>query len=179
MHTGKTNLLFGPYRPPPLRVGDRTLCIYRDAEVVVFGWSAAPIPWPRCYVLGTRAAGQGLLIEDELARAVRNESSMAIQHWWGVCEVTVGKWRRALRVGRTDSEGSRRLIRRAAQTGLNARRNYAAAEVRLWEDRELELLGTLTDPELAARTGRTVSAVSTMRWYLGIPAVRAARPSRP
>jgi hypothetical protein len=35
MDATKTQLLFGPYRPPPLRVGDRALCRYRDTEVVV------------------------------------------------------------------------------------------------------------------------------------------------
>jgi hypothetical protein len=28
-------LLHGPYRPPPLRKGDRATCSYREAEVVI------------------------------------------------------------------------------------------------------------------------------------------------
>jgi hypothetical protein len=177
--SAKTKLLFGPYRPPRLKVWQRASCLYRDTEVVIFGWTAAKIPWPRCYVAGTRAAGQGLLVDDELARAVRSESSAAIQHWWGVCSVTVTKWRRALGVGRKGSEGSCRLIRRAAETGLSACRNYAPpAEVRLWAAWELALLGERPDAVVAARTGRTVSAVSTRRRQMGIPAVRAGRPTR-
>jgi hypothetical protein len=30
-----TRLHFGPYKPPSLKKGDRTFCLYRDAEVVV------------------------------------------------------------------------------------------------------------------------------------------------
>jgi hypothetical protein len=33
-------LLFGPYRPPPLKRGDRAVCLARDADVVVTGISA-------------------------------------------------------------------------------------------------------------------------------------------
>jgi hypothetical protein len=168
----KRALLFGPYKPPPLKVGDRTVCLYRDAEVVVFDWSLAPIPWPLCYHVGTRAFGKGLLVDEELARAVRHESSTAIQFWWGVCEVTVGKWRRALGVGRKDAEGSRRLILQAAEGGLNARPNCTATTVKLWTAEELALLGQLSDIEVARRTGRTRAAVYTRRHHLGIPAAR-------
>jgi hypothetical protein len=41
-------LLFGPYRAPPLRRGDRAFCRVRDREVVITGWSDAPLSWPRC-----------------------------------------------------------------------------------------------------------------------------------
>ncbi len=101
----KTKLWFGPYRTPRLKVGQRTTCLYRDTDLVIFGWTAARIPLPRCYVAGTRAAGQGLLVNEELARAIRCESAAAIRHWWGVCGATVTKWRRTLGIGRTGSEG--------------------------------------------------------------------------
>jgi hypothetical protein len=55
----------------------------RDCEVVITGLSDARIPWPRCRHLHTRS-GPGLLIDDELARAVRLESPEAIKHRWGV-----------------------------------------------------------------------------------------------
>jgi hypothetical protein len=70
-------LLFGPYRAPALRRGDRAYCLYRDAAVVVCGWTYAPAPWPRCYQVGRRGTGRGLLVEEGLARAVRHESAAA------------------------------------------------------------------------------------------------------
>jgi hypothetical protein len=62
----RTELLHGPYTPPPVRRGDRANCLYRDAEVVVTGWTEARIPWPRCHP-GNRGGGAGLLVDEELA----------------------------------------------------------------------------------------------------------------
>lgn len=53
MESDKTVLLFGPYQPPSLKPGDVTSCLYRDRDVMVFGWSDAPIPWPLCWVVGS------------------------------------------------------------------------------------------------------------------------------
>ena len=106
-------LLYGPYRHPALRVGQRAMCLYRDAEVVVYGWSAARIAWPLCYHVGTRAFGKGLLVDEELARAVRLESAVAVAHWWGVSRATVRKWRKVVGAGRKNNPGSQRLIRAA------------------------------------------------------------------
>src|SRR5262245_10036279 len=174
MDAARTTLLFGPYTPPPLKVGDRLFCHYRDAEVVVYDWSTAPAPWPLCYQVGSGGAGKGILVDDELARAIRHESAAAVQHWWGVCQTTVCKWRAALGVWRVDAEGSRRLIHRSAVNGLNARRSVAAREVRLWTAAELELLGTLPDAEVGLRTDRTYHAVRMMRRQRRLPALRGA-----
>jgi hypothetical protein len=57
-----------------------------------------------------------------LARAVRHESVVAIQHWWGVCNGVVHRWRRALGVGRMDNPGSRRLILAASAKGADVTR---------------------------------------------------------
>lgn len=159
----KTALLFGPYRPPAVQVGDRVFCLLRGAEVVVYDWTLAPIPWPLCYLAGTRAFGKGFLSDEDMVRAVRNESSCAVQHWWGVSRKAVNNWRRALGVHRTEPEGSRRLIRQAALGGLNARRKHSPAAVRIWGPEEIELLGRLSDAEVARRTGRTLKAVTMMR----------------
>jgi hypothetical protein len=72
-------LLFGPYEPPPLRTGDRATCLYRDALVVVTSWSDRRISWPRCLALGHRG-GAGLLVEEELARAITHESAAALMY---------------------------------------------------------------------------------------------------
>src|SRR5207249_3511763 len=103
-------LLFGPYKAPPLRRGDRAFCLFRDCAVVVTGWSDAPIPWPRCRRLMPPVQGYGLLIDDELARAVRHESAAAVAHWWGVHRTAVRRWRAALEVSRTNNEGTHRLV---------------------------------------------------------------------
>jgi hypothetical protein len=172
MSTAKTSLLFAPYRPPTLKVGDRILCLYRDAEVLVYDWSLAPVPWPLCYEVGKRGAGKGILVDEELARAIQHESALAIQQWWGVCQKTVCKWRAALGIHRLAAEGSRLLIHQAARNGLNARQQGARGEIRLWTDGELALLGTLPDVEVARRTGRTYHAVRIMRGQRGLPAVQ-------
>src|SRR4051794_16823394 len=91
----KTALLFGPYQLPVLKVGSRASCLYRDAEVVIYGWTGAPISWPLCYLAGTRAVARGILVNEELVRAIKHESGLAIQHWWDVSRGTVRRWRRA------------------------------------------------------------------------------------
>jgi hypothetical protein len=52
---------------------------HTEADVVVTGWSEGRIPWPRCRRLG-RNGGNGLLVDEELARAVRSESKRAIRY---------------------------------------------------------------------------------------------------
>src|SRR3712207_3633587 len=110
-------LLFGPYKAPPLRRGDRAFCLFRDCDVVVTSWTDAPIPWPRCRALDGPGGGSGLLVDEELARVVRHEAAAAVRYWWGASEGAVWRWRRALGVGRADPEGSRPLIQAAAETG--------------------------------------------------------------
>jgi hypothetical protein len=53
-HADCVKLLFGPYRPPVLRKGDRAFCLFRDCAVVVTSWTDARIPWPRCRALDGR-----------------------------------------------------------------------------------------------------------------------------
>src|SRR5436190_23997427 len=115
-------LLHGPYEPPALRKGDRTTCLYRDALVVVTSWSDGRIPWPRCRAIGHRG-GSGLLVEEELARAVRSESAAALCYWWGISGNTATLWRQALGVeGSAGTEGSQRLLRAAQQRAAAAMR---------------------------------------------------------
>src|SRR5262245_26109787 len=80
----RVKLLFGPYQAPALRQGDRAFCLLRDCDVVITSWSSGRIPWPRCRpVDGYHGGGWGLLLDEELARAVRHESAAAVCHWWG------------------------------------------------------------------------------------------------
>src|SRR5262245_7813231 len=112
-------LLAGPYTPPPLRRGDRATCLYRDADVVVTSWTSAPIPWPRCCRPRTHGGGSGLLLDEELARAVRTESAAAVCYWWGETPGVVWRWRKALGVTRWGTPGSLLLHREVSERGAD------------------------------------------------------------
>jgi hypothetical protein len=189
----RVKLLFGPYEAPPLRRGSRAFCLYRDGAVVITGWTDARIPWPRCVRLEPPRRGPGLLKDEELARAIRHESAAAVMHWWGASKTAVQNWRRAFGVGRTDNEGTRRLVRAAAENGAEAlqAREWTEAEREArrlravamdlgrnlatgyhgprWTPAGIALLGTAPDEEVARRTGRTVGAVRQKREELGVP----------
>src|SRR5262245_37896279 len=113
--------LFSNYQAPRLRRGDRAWCLYRDCLVVVTGGSDARIPWPLCVTLHRRGSPSGLLVDEELARAVRHESCAAVVHWWGINQTTVINWRRSLGVTRTNNEGTHRLVLGAIEATLDSR----------------------------------------------------------
>jgi hypothetical protein len=39
----RVKLLFGSHKAPPLRGGDRAVCLYWDCDVVITSWTDAPI----------------------------------------------------------------------------------------------------------------------------------------
>jgi hypothetical protein len=102
-------------------------------------------------------------------------------------------------VTRTNNEGSRRRIRAAAEAGAARqrgvplppeaveRRRQTSRALNLgrylhkgyhgprWSDADLALLGTLTDDEVARRTGRSWNAVRQKREELGLPNPAAGR----
>ena len=186
-------LRHGPYVAPPLRRGDRATCLVRDCDVIITSWTAAPIPWPRCRAMGTRGGGSGILVDEELAWAVRTESAAAIGCWWGANVRAVAWWRRALGVTRTNNPSSHLLIQCAAEVGGAAsaarglteeeagRRSETAIRLNLgqyltpgggrplWSQAELRLLGTMPDDEVARRIGNTAEAVRVKRSRLYIP----------
>jgi hypothetical protein len=176
-----------------LRRGDRTQCLLRDADVVVTNWSDARLSWPRRRTIGHRG-GSRLLVEDELARAIKSESALAVGYWWGVTGSMVCLWRRALEVeGRAGTPGSQRLIQAAAERGaeamkahefteaerkakskiafeLNLVRNLASGyQEPTWGPEDLALLGTMSDAELALLLGRRETAVRMVRTRRSIP----------
>jgi hypothetical protein len=89
--------LLGTYRTPRVRVGRVLLCHVRDCPVVVTGWSAGRIPWPKGRPRGRRGRA-GFVVFGALAAAVRRESNQAVAYWFGAPPSTVSKWRRALAV---------------------------------------------------------------------------------
>jgi hypothetical protein len=67
----------------------------------------ARISWPRC----RRPVGKShpsLLLDSELARAVRTEAAAAVEWHWGVSIGVVNRWRKFLDVTRTNNPGTPR-----------------------------------------------------------------------
>jgi len=94
--------LIGRYTTPRFRYGKLVMCEMRG-EVEIVGLSDSPIPWP----IGKRGRHKAIVLCGALVKAVRRESSLAVQHWFGVGPFTVWKWRRALGVDRNTASTSR------------------------------------------------------------------------
>jgi len=186
----RVKLLHAPYKAPRLRRGDRAFCLYRDCNMIVTGWTDARISWPRCRPLDVPRSHPSLLVNEELARAIRHESAAAVRFWWAASGSVVNRWRKALGVTRTNNEGSQRLMRAASEQGAEQlrgrpltaeqieRRRRTAHELNLgrnlrkgyhgrcWTKAEVRLLGRFPDDEVARRTRRTVDAVRQKRQEL-------------
>jgi hypothetical protein len=59
----KAVLLDAPYHAPSLRVGDKATCHFREGDVIVTGWTAASIWWPRCPAHPNGQGGQSKRLE--------------------------------------------------------------------------------------------------------------------
>jgi hypothetical protein len=152
--------------------------------VIVHGWTDARISWPTC----RNAEGKGrpgILVEEELARAIRHESALALMHWGGASQRVAWCWRKAIGAERFNA-GSARLQRMNSELGAEAnrgvplspeqveRRRRTAVELGLkptggvgvgkaWTEEEMPLLGTMPDEDLARQLGRTLSSVVQRR----------------
>jgi len=104
-HEERYKLLFGPYRAPQVQPGDKIVDAMRG-PVVTGAWSQGRIPWPTIHAKGRSA----LVFSGDLVAAVQQESSLAIQYWWGVSASTVHRWRQHLGVEQYTA-GTRRLHR--------------------------------------------------------------------
>ena len=132
-----------------------------------------------------------LLLENELARAVRTEAVEAVRYWWGVSHGVVHRWRRFLDLTRTNNPGTNRLQRANAQAGAEAvkAKDWTEAELQAkreiaqrlvlardlkpgyygprWTAAQSKLLGKLPDAEVATRIGRTGGAMRQTRNLAG------------
>lgn len=108
-------LTAGPYRSPRLRIGGAAWC-ERSGDVVVSGYTDAPISWP--YSRPEQGGGRvRLILTGDLIRAVRSESVSAVADHWGVSRWTVSRWRATLGVGRWTT-GTRDLWSQLADARL-------------------------------------------------------------
>jgi hypothetical protein len=105
--------LLGRYQTPRFRYGQVVFCAVRG-WVVLTGLHEAPIPWPVCKKPGRSTGRTSLVVYRGLALALRRESEQAICHWFGVSPTTVWKWRTALGLAGTPTEGTRRRLRALA-----------------------------------------------------------------
>lgn len=186
-------LLYGPYQPPAVGLGDELYCELRG-WVKVASWSEALISWPRARKKGVRKNGTALgplILCGDLVRAVQHESSVALQHWWGVSGTRVTEWREALGVEKM-TIGSQRLFRDWSSEILTekrlalARTNAASPSARLkasqtkqereswqykrvWTPEQDALLGTMSDRAAAQMVGCSVEAIGLRRRHLKIP----------
>jgi hypothetical protein len=163
--------------------------------VIITGLSSAPLQWPRCCAVDV-GGHPGLLVTEELLRAIRTERALALRCWFGVSGWVVWTWRKAFVVGRFGTEGSLRLHQHSSRAGAMAltRHHWTAAErqerheralrLRLvrhakkgyakrwgeqaWRAEAVALLGTMPDAELAAQLGKTSEAVRRKRSRRGI-----------
>jgi len=130
-----------------------------------------------------------LLVDEELARAIKHEAAVAIMYWWGVGVEAVWRWRRALDVKTRKNRGSRRLILAHCEAGKKQRRERAlrlnliaharaCPAKRPWRKAELRQLGKMPDELVATRFGRSVTAVRVMRTRLGIASFQDRRRAR-
>ena len=162
-------LLFGPYTAPKCKRGSRLVCAVRG-RVRVSGFTIAPIPWP----LTNRPTGIGkpfLVVCGSLLLALRQENKAAIAYWWGVSFSTVVRWKRAHGLlGMT--EGSR-------QAAVDQGTYTTLIHGMTWTPDKDALLGTASDPKIAARLGCTADMVYGRRRKLKRPAYRRLPNGRP
>jgi hypothetical protein len=179
--------LIGTYTTPAVRKGERVSCLYRDCECVVTSFHDGRIVWPRVQPREQRG-GYGLWVNEDMVQAIRTESAGALMYWFGVSCSTVWKWRKTFGVkGKFGTPGSEKAHSKASREGAKGMKakEWTKAERTAkgklsrklglkpgprwtagnggWTAEQLALLGTDHDEAIAARIGRTVSAVRSQR----------------
>lgn len=162
-------LHFGPYKPPRIKVGDEVECAVRGF-VIVAGWTEAPLTWPY-----HRASYHPPIVFGSLLAALKEESNVAVAHWWGVTPSTVGRWRGLLGINGYKTPGCKRLYRAWMPEKLTPEVNTAPHQSRrgcpqkTWTPEDDAQLGTAIDREVAALLGRSAHQVRLRRCFLEIP----------
>jgi hypothetical protein len=96
-------LVDGPYYPPRASRGRFLVCELRGI-VKIGGYSDAPIPWPRIW------HRRSLVICEDMLRALRTESVLAVSDYWGLSKAIVSHYRQLFSVPHVNP-GTHRLIR--------------------------------------------------------------------
>jgi hypothetical protein len=155
--TARYKLLFGPYKAPKCRIGDKLYCEVRKRHFEVRAMSTAPVPWPQ-----TQASEHGrlsIIVTANLVKALRVESTTALSHLLGVTYGTLARWRRILGIRRWN-EGARQLFLD------HAKGEFLPGRSPPWSPEEDALLRELPVAEVARRTGRSRHAVHDRRHKL-------------
>jgi hypothetical protein len=137
-------LLYGPYRSPLAKPGD-WLVDERLGLVRVIGWTDARLSWPKLAQRGPASP----VVTEELARAIRKESALAVSYWWGVSKDRVQRWRRELDVGRV-TPGTSALLSEINRSADAALREVRVAALRTPESRERSAESRVGKPASAA-----------------------------
>jgi hypothetical protein len=144
----------------------RLLALAGRADDAIRVWD--PAQGKALHAFEGHRGGSGILVDEELARAVRHESAAAIMFWWGVGGNAVWSWRKALGVSdHGGTEGTRRLHQAACAKGAERLRGKhlspeqveqrqrtahalnlgqyleAARQKRAWPAKHLALLGKM------------------------------------
>ena len=186
-------LWFGPYETPIVEIGDWVECEIHGRVLMTMWWQRGHILWP-CAGGRPKCGLQGIarpIVFEGLARAIRHESSLSIQHEWGVSVATVQRWRKTLGVEQFN-EGTKQLYRaftkqiltpevsaeavrlaaapavrrKAVETLYSFRDNNGSAPP--WTREEEKVLGTAPDRVVAAQLGRSLNSVERHRKEKGI-----------
>ncbi len=172
MPTQKPTLLKGPYTSPDVKLGDAIVCAVRGA-VEVKGWhDKGAIGVPLGGVKGTRWS---IVVSHDLLRALYVETSVAIQFYWAVSELTVANWRRALGI---ESRATLGFVQAVSQVGTVMGRAPGMAErlramnANPWTLEELRMLPSVSTAEMIRFTGRSREAVEHARSRYCLPQKR-------
>jgi hypothetical protein len=95
-HPDRVRLRYGPSKTARFHSGKVFRCEVRS-EVVLCGLSAGRVPW-RVGKPGWRSRSRALVVSRGLAKAVRQETALAVAYHWDVTPQTVTVWRKALGV---------------------------------------------------------------------------------
>jgi len=90
----------GPYHAPAVGTGAVLHDEWRG-DVVVDGFTDAPIPWPKATFQHSRGTVVLPILCGDLVRAVCEEDELTVSHYWGGTRYIVEQWKRAIS-GATD-----------------------------------------------------------------------------